>query len=63
MSYDAKCEELARHFLPSETSRELVEALAQRIQDHVEDEILALRNEHLELDDMQEEQDLRRFSN
>lgn len=39
MSYDGKCEELAIHFLPSDTSQQTVQLLAQRIQDFVEDEI------------------------
>jgi hypothetical protein len=39
MSYDLKCEELARHFLPSDTSEQTVMRLAQRIQDYVEDEL------------------------
>jgi hypothetical protein len=39
MSYDPKCEELARHFLPDGTSDNTVQRVAQRIQDTVEDEI------------------------
>jgi hypothetical protein len=39
MSYDPKCEELARHFLPDGTSDNTVQRIAQRIQDMVEDEI------------------------
>ena len=39
MSYDPKCEELAAHFLPSDTSRKTIEHLAQRIQEFVEDEL------------------------
>ena len=42
MSYDPKCEELGRHFLPSDTSERLVQSLAQRIQDCVEDHIEGL---------------------
>lgn len=39
MSYDPKCEELARHFLPSDTSEKTVQYLAQGIQDYIEDAI------------------------
>lgn len=39
MSYDEKCEELARHFLPSGTSRKTIQHLAQRIQEFIEDEV------------------------
>lgn len=39
MSYDPKCEELAWHFLPSDTSQRTIQKLAQRIQDFVEDEL------------------------
>lgn len=39
MSYDPKCEELAQHFLPSGTSRQTTQHLAQRIQEFIEDEI------------------------
>jgi hypothetical protein len=37
MSYDPKCEELARYFLPSTTREALVLALAAEIQQAVED--------------------------
>jgi hypothetical protein len=43
MSYDPKCEELARHFLPSGASPKIIWAVAQRIQDAVEDEIESQR--------------------
>ena len=36
MSYDPKCEELARHFLPREATPEQVANFAQAIQDSVE---------------------------
>jgi hypothetical protein len=39
MSYDPKCEELARHFLPSGVNEGIVRALAQAIQNFIEDEI------------------------
>ena len=35
-SYDEKCEELARHFLPSTIRDSLIKELAQHIQDGVE---------------------------
>lgn len=35
--YDPACEELARHFLPTETSERLIKELSQVIQDAVED--------------------------
>jgi hypothetical protein len=37
VSYDIKCDELARHFLPSQTSEQLVARLAQVIQDRIEE--------------------------
>jgi hypothetical protein len=49
MSYDPKCEELARHFLPGGAER-LVEVMAQRIQDHVEEEIRILLECLLEIE-------------
>lgn len=39
MSYDVKCEDLARHFLPVGTSYRTIALLAQSIQDFVEDEV------------------------
>jgi hypothetical protein len=39
MSYDVHCEDLARNFLPSDTSERTVQHLAQRIQDFIEDEL------------------------
>jgi hypothetical protein len=39
MSYDPKCEELARHFLPSEVNEGIVRSLAQAIQNFIEDEL------------------------
>lgn len=39
MSYDPKCEELAKYFLPSGSSERAIQLLAQRIQDAVEDEL------------------------
>jgi hypothetical protein len=39
VTYDVKCEELARHFLPIGTSEKRVQLLAQRIQDFIEDEL------------------------
>ena len=43
MSYDVKCEELARHFLPSDISEHRIKSLAQRIQDFVDDELADVR--------------------
>ena len=37
MSYDPKCEELARHFLPLNSDLEIIQGLAQVIQDEIED--------------------------
>lgn len=45
MSYDPKCEELARYFLPSDISERLIESLAQRIQDFIEDELADMERE------------------
>jgi hypothetical protein len=45
MSYDPKCEELARYFLPSDIAERLIESLAQRIQDFIEDELADMERE------------------
>jgi|HubBroStandDraft_5_1064220.scaffolds.fasta_scaffold37730_3 hypothetical protein len=45
MSYDPKCEELARHFLPSDISERLITSVAQRIQDFIEDELADMERE------------------
>lgn len=39
MSYDPKCEDLARHFLPDGVREEIVQGFAQAIQNFVEDEL------------------------
>lgn len=35
--FDAKCYDLAEHFLPTDASKRQVDALAQHIQDSIED--------------------------
>jgi hypothetical protein len=39
MSYDERCEKLARYFLPSDASEERIKQFAQRIQDYAESEL------------------------
>lgn len=45
MSFDPKCYELARHFVPDGTSEKVVTRLAQHIQDSIEAEVNAMLEE------------------
>lgn len=45
-SYDAKCEELARHFLPPTVTDFMASELAQYIQDAIEAELRRLEEEN-----------------
>ena len=49
MSYDPKCDELARHFLEIDTPEKYVSGLAQSIQDCIESYIEEMRNPTPEL--------------
>jgi hypothetical protein len=50
MSYDPKCEDLARHFLPPTTTDRVAARLAQYVQDALESELNRIEAENSDSD-------------